>query len=1253
LDELIPNLLIKNTIEEAETNYGKKYDITDQKILKVLDESSEKKATAGYKAYIDKKAAGASEDEIAEAVQNAMNEPGTVEIETAPVILKKNRALVPEKAQKTYRKYENMNVLRNDYKLNIADEIPNDHPVVIWATAILKKNNSMKHIEKYRKQQLLKRSLAVYQSQNGTVSPGQVDKANKGAQEPFYDENNIDISKRKYVACLHKTIEHIVVIPPFHLLVVKMGGTFYSPYDILLRILIDLYDLNVLEIEQSSNECKINKRVALIFSNIFSYYLSLYRDLYNLTELPTNLYDTFIITSTLELTNTHNIFVLSNSSYAFPNEENKVIEQMAARIAPTDAAAIADINEKSILNALKMYDMSKLVGVSILNKFYTGQRASEKIEIPTLLSPTHVLFPYKLKHDMDGVVISYIYPLKPKQDDYTLKKLYSNPSYGSPDYGLYVDDDFNFVYNTTRVIRYNFDINNDFIGKLVKFHSGPEFGIISGLTGNNGQPIYPTYGQIPPALNGTEFKNFIDTTIKGLYHLQNNTQAEPDEQTRNRYYLAIVASIPEFKLYLKRGLNIAKWELSLALQKGIVKLIEEINKITESANKETPEYKKKVFKIINISPTEYIDYLRYPLTARFEQNSKRISYTYPILNTIVRDMEINREDLDARLNQLGPTFLNRIYEEPEFIRPPQAGGGLKPTKSKRRKILVGGANCGQTQVFESNRRLGIFDVEQMAPYTIMALSFVKDEEMGTLNPICSIENTMISGTDKFTKWPDNSQIADISNLVIIDIGEKTYAIRNADKAQVKNNWMGYIDNTIPELSGGGNKLSEYEEQYDTLINQITTTLGDVQETIRGNSFVGGAIPTIVGISSLSTYTSTISTYISTISTSTLRAPIYYTFQTKITRKDGKTYNFILKSTDTILDLKILIERETGVPVSQQHIFKRENKGTNTPPSPTTTSPLRAISSPLSTIGVSTMGISTTAVLHGGGCPTKENNELTNEAAATCAGDSANMYTTDELSDKAWVPAVIAATVGVIGLAAMRQDEKELQKNVDVNDVNNGLPPQGGQQPTSVHKHNTPILTEGEAELLNDLNLTPVNMKKIFNTDNEYYKKFQMKALNEWGTAIAEFLDRLSAQSCYNNSLMLTKSECDIAKCFLYSIRNYLDRPEVNAEIQTGILMNEDSFEFNEPSLEHDTKLVLSEDSFEMPKYRTEDKIPYVSVGAIEKKTNNRLHFKLKLDSESRKKDTDSEPTNEEKEALNAKFEEIKRKYAAKYVMYLY
>ena len=198
----------------------------------------------------------------------------------------------------------------------------------------------------------------------------------------------------------------------------------------------------------------------------------------------------------------------------------------------------------------------------------------------------------------------------------------------------------------------------------------------------------------------------------------------------------------------------------------------------------------------------------------------------------------------------------------------------------------------------------------------------------------------------------------------------------------------------------------------------------------------------------------------------------------------------------------------------------------------------------------------------------------------------------------------------------------------------------------------PVLVKGEAELLNDLNLTPTNMKEIFSPENNYANSFNYSSLKSWGAAIEMFFRNLTVQKCYENRLLLTTSECEEAKCFLYSIRDYLENPMNETEVRKKFLNDGDTADINDASLEDDNEVQLSKISIAEPQYSISDGKPMVRVGAIEKSTNLRVHFNLKLSTDSENKGQ-RYPTDAEIEELKELFEKKQMQYKNKYVMYLY
>ena len=198
----------------------------------------------------------------------------------------------------------------------------------------------------------------------------------------------------------------------------------------------------------------------------------------------------------------------------------------------------------------------------------------------------------------------------------------------------------------------------------------------------------------------------------------------------------------------------------------------------------------------------------------------------------------------------------------------------------------------------------------------------------------------------------------------------------------------------------------------------------------------------------------------------------------------------------------------------------------------------------------------------------------------------------------------------------------------------------------------PVLVKGEADLLNDLNLTPTNMKEIFSSENYYAKTFEYQSLKIWGAALEMFFRNLTVKKCYENRLLLTTSECEEVKCFLYSIRDYLENPANETEVNNKFLKGDSAKDTREPSLEDDTEVKIGKISIAEPRYSIFEGKPTVRVGAIEKSTNKRVHFNLKLAKDSENKGQRF-PTDAEIEELKAEFEKKQIQYKSKYVMYLY
>ena len=192
------------------------------------------------------------------------------------------------------------------------------------------------------------------------------------------------------------------------------------------------------------------------------------------------------------------------------------------------------------------------------------------------------------------------------------------------------------------------------------------------------------------------------------------------------------------------------------------------------------------------------------------------------------------------------------------------------------------------------------------------------------------------------------------------------------------------------------------------------------------------------------------------------------------------------------------------------------------------------------------------------------------------------------------------------------------------------------------KNITPILIVGEAKLLNDLKLTPLNMSQIFNSNNS-----RGTNLTKWNSAIPVFFKGL-AQKCYDTRILLTMTQCEEVKNFLYSIREYLEKHPVEAE-REFMIDQVDPDVFGGDTIQTDSD-VKANTLMGAPKYEKnpEDK-PFVRVIAIHKRTHKKTLLTVQL---STKQDLGEEVSDENKLALNTKVKELQDKYT-NYVIYSY
>ena len=1242
----VPAALVNNTLDAIDKQYGKSVDITDPNIQQALKYGSDAQLKAGREAYIDGEAAGLKGEALNQSVVDAMNEvERTKSTYVSPLQLSITKPIVPSSSQKMYRTYEEKTVFRNEYKLDITPV--NQHPIIHWmnhikAKYVTKSASFRTHLNNYTKHQLSRWNAVSRKTSTSATVPRAKLEGSK-----YVSETSLD----RLAICLHNTIEHVVITPPLK----NIGG--FDGFKMLLR---NLCDLNILKIDETNYTCKINKKVALIFSSCY--------DKADYSDEDSNLSELFVYLTDLEMTNSNNIFCISN--YTDDNTEAS----------------------QSLLN-------------KIINE--NADNPSHR-ELPTFLSPTHVIFPYKLKNGINGIIVSGESESL-ERDDSTpniFNDIYKNLNYGIAGFGVFVPAKYRFTQYNSSIIKYEYSNSDLIMFDAFKINGTPPTG--DGPLDKVNMNFMKTEQRI--------FKFNLDKLLEASMMVFPTSNFENMEDAI-LYVVENPSNNKKFQIFFDRDSFIIIAELFIYLYKNIDGFVNKYYEIMKVNNEGKKGQLKAVIKNFFEKNIDYVTYIRYPLTSEYKVYKTLIEYVSGVQN--IQDI-----------------YQNQIFKSAA------SGGGRKKKSKPKRKLQIGGGGCtdiDDVSVTGRMKALGKFDVTQISPFTILVLSLEKEKSK---HPICTvnISDHDVKVNSIFTEWPNETEIADISNLEIVDIGDKTYSIRlGADT--VKRNWEGY-----KSLQTGGATLEEYEGQYEKLLSEITTTVAELPETIGGSSeFVGGAVLDYSGISSISSISDT-------LDISDTDYPV------KIVRKSGDIVPVNMKSTDTIGDLKNAIQTLYAIPVGLQHYFlaplSQSGGGISTMSTMSTMSMMSTISmmstTTQTTIAVKTVSVTANfpiphtafkpdgnlnltaisvisakiqkrvnaisgceactvdipavtnsdgiSVLQSGGggspmysltyritdvpinipdftfsepsfllsiflddpsayCPAGEMPDSTSIQCIPTNNPTVHMYTTDELDQHSkfnWVPPVVAAGVGLAGLGALaymnkNESKKKDSKNKDSIQANKSVLPETGGGPKG-YRESVPILVKGEAELLNDLNLSPLNMALIFKEGNDYANKFGYTNLKSWSTAIPMFLNNLTTQKCYSNRLLLTKSECEESKCFLYSIRDYLDSTEGDKLIQSRVL-EADTSEFNQDSLETDEHISLSKVHIEAPQFtKDEQGRPYVRVGAIEKRTNKRVHFNLTL---TAKRLTEGEVTDEEKEQLRNMFEEKKTKYSSNYVMYLY
>jgi len=200
----------------------------------------------------------------------------------------------------------------------------------------------------------------------------------------------------------------------------------------------------------------------------------------------------------------------------------------------------------------------------------------------------------------------------------------------------------------------------------------------------------------------------------------------------------------------------------------------------------------------------------------------------------------------------------------------------------------------------------------------------------------------------------------------------------------------------------------------------------------------------------------------------------------------------------------------------------------------------------------------------------------------------------------------------------------------------------------------PILTRGEADLLNSLKITPQNMDYIFYDGNPY-------GLDNWRTAFSDFFVNIVLTKCYKDTLLLTNSECQQSRNFLYSIRQYIDRnliknhSDYDSDSSNDLIKDDSSSESDEEDRELDRGDIAREGSIQQIDQTVEQKPtfamhqkdgiwrPSVKVFSVNRKTGEKKTMILhRMDRNVN--DGDEILTEEDKRELQRQINELQTKY---------
>ena len=791
LSEIIPNTLLKNTLDAVDRQYG----TNEPNAEKLLKYGTAEQIEAGRKKYLELKAAGKTDEQTLHEVEDEMAryQPQDGKMRTPQFAM----GFLSQASQKIYRTFEDRIAYKNEYQFNISKPLDKTHPMLVWLEKLEFKYKGADRFGRYMNDYIQSQEGAWAAIKTATgKSPN-----SKTARLAGSTYVSVSISGDKRVTCLDKSIEHVVVIPPLEELKTYNDAAILDTTAILTMILRDLHDLNLFTIDDEAGTCKVNKKVALIFASAYTSETTTYRSV-------------FLYMSTLEMQNRHNVFCMSNFS------ENEI-----------------------------------RAGLSLLNLIPNKEQTN--MEIPTLLSPCGVLYPYRMKSNVDGIFVGCNF-----NEEYSasiFSEVYKSPYYGKQGCGLFVNDKASFVKSNRSVLRYNYVLNRaktDFLAKVII----PEIEPLEPL--ETFQRELASAGAVDPAkvrqslaVPNSEGKL---KTVKGLreYKGANNKKylSVKDDNTKLRIIIwglfYVVDGLNKLGGEIKRILGAGDFDQVINARANVKAAMDSVfppiggdeaaiaaDRIAKRNANPKAVHIYLILDLLTVSANTK-DHSVYLNRGQFTVLTELFIYIRNNLDAIVTNLKgaidtINipafksalRKFLDEHIDSVTYTrfplednykhyinlvenmgkqkTLSDIYGSVEgitLVAPVARGGGkgrktTSKQKKKGRKWMIGGGHCGEKRVQGRAGPMNMFELEQFAPYTICAFSIKKKESReygdGT-GDVCreEAERSKEMNGNFFTQWSVETEIADASNLQIIDVGDKTYAIRIPSDA-VSCNWSGY------------------------------------------------------------------------------------------------------------------------------------------------------------------------------------------------------------------------------------------------------------------------------------------------------------------------------------------------------------------------------------------------------------------------------------------------------------------------------